>query len=334
MQLMEILKAEGKVIPRKHRGRGKDSLDKAAIEKLAVKYEDPRMIKLLEFKSRNTVVTRYFREAKTSRDTGRVHGVFSMHSVKHRWHCTDPNQQQVKRPEYLVVANEETGEERKETHGPRCAYVPDNGKVFLGFDGDGLHYRIAGCLNRDPFIINTRTRYDKTGALEHKPHIVNACALFHVEAKKAIDWMNHKASQYIFAKNLIYMLLNGGTAPALYLAAVTAGLRLNVPEVEGLMGNWLNAAHYFKDWREGLVREAQKTGKITLYDGRRRRFYNLRWKEGLWQAGPDEIKEIYNLPLIGTEVSYVNPRVEKVQDFCEDEREWEMILYDHDGFMS
>jgi len=88
------------VIPRKHRGRGKDSLDKAAIEKLAVKYEDPRMIKLLEFKSRNTVVTRYFREAKDfARHRARTWRL-QYAQREARWHCTDPNQQQVKRPEY------------------------------------------------------------------------------------------------------------------------------------------------------------------------------------------------------------------------------------------
>ena len=226
---MDLLKSEGKVISLKKKTKA-EGLDKGAIEKLAARYSDPRMLKLLEFKSRHTVVTRYFREAKTSRDTGRVHGVFSMHSAKHRWHCTDPNQQQVKRPEYLVVANEETGEERKETHGPRKAYVPDEGNVFLGFDGDGLHYRIAGCLSRDPFISETLNRYDRTGLAEHKPHIVNCSALFHVSPEQAIEWMNHKASQYTFAKNFMYMLLNGGSVPALHLAAVTAGLKLDVPE--------------------------------------------------------------------------------------------------------
>jgi len=255
-------------------------------------------------------------------------------AAMHRWNCTSPNLQQIKRPEDLVVVDTETGEEVKETHGPRCAYVADPGKAFLGFDGDGLHYRIAGCLSRDPFINETLSCYDKTGTPEHKPHIVNCAALFHVGADQAIDWMNHKASQYTFAKNFIYMLLNGGDVPALHLAAVTAGLKLDVPEVRKLMNNWLEAAHYFREWREGLVHEAERTGMVTLFDGRRRRFYGLRWKEGLWRGGSDEIKEIYNFPLIGTEVSYVNPRVEKVLDFCEgSDSRWELILYDHDGFM-
>lgn len=331
-QMIGLLKAEGKVIPRKRRG-GPESLDKGAIEKLAVQYNDPRMFRLLEFKKRDTVVVRYFKEAKTSPNTGRVHAIFSMHGAMHRWHATKPNQQQVKRPEDLVVVSEETGEERKEIHGPRCAYVPESGNVFLGFDGDGLHYRIAGCLSRDPFIIETLETYDKTGAVEHKPHIVNCAALFHVSREQAIEWMNHKASQYTFAKNFIYMLLNGGDTPALHLAAVTAGLLLDVPAVDKLKNNWLEQAHRFRDFRAALVAEAERTGKVTLDDGRRRRFYGLRWKEGKWQAGPDEIKEIYNLPLIGTEVSYVNPRVEKVLDFCERTAAWNLILYDHDGFM-
>jgi uracil-DNA glycosylase len=334
-QMISLLKGEGKVLPTKGRGaKAKVSLDKGAIEKLAVKYNDPRMFKLLEFKKRDTVVVRYYRDAKTSPKTGRVHATFSMHSAMHRWHCTKPNQQQVKRPEDLIVVDPETGEERKELHGPRLAYVPDAGKVFLGFDGDGLHYRIAGCLSKDPFINETLSRYDRTGALEHKPHIVNCMALFHVSADQAITWMHEKASQYTFAKNFIYMLLNGGTVPALHLAAVTAGLKLDVPEVKKLMDNWLEAAHYYRAWRESLLHQAETSGIVTLTDGRRRRFYNLRWKEGKWNAGPDEVKEIYNLPLIGTEVSYVNPRVEKVLDLCETTAmAWELILYDHDGFM-
>jgi len=333
-QMLSLLKAEGKVIPLTRGKKKKESLDKGAIEKLAVKYGDPRMVRLLEFKKRDTVVVRYYRDAKTSSNTGRVHATFSMHSAMHRWHCTKPNQQQVKRPEDLIVVDPESGEERKELHGPRLAYVADEDKCFLAFDGDGLHYRIAGCLSRDPFIINTLETYDRTGNLEHKPHIINTMALFHVSAEQAIDWMHHKASQYTFAKNFIYMLLNGGTVPALHLAAVTAGLILDVPEVKRLKDNWLDAAHYFKAWRERLVEEAERTGTVTLNDGRRRRFYNLRWKEGKWTAGADEIKEIYNLPLIGTEVSYVNPRVEKVLDLCETTaNQWELILYDHDGFM-
>jgi len=109
-QMLSLLKAEGKVIPLTRGKKKKESLDKGAIEKLAVKYGDPRMVRLLEFKKRDTVVVRYYRDAKTSSNTGRVHATFSMHSAMHRWHCTKPNQQQVKRPEDLIVVDPESGE--------------------------------------------------------------------------------------------------------------------------------------------------------------------------------------------------------------------------------
>lgn len=320
-QVMAILKSEGKDIPLGKKTHA-ESLDKAAIEKLAVKYADPRMVRLLEFKSMDTVLTRYFREARTSSD-GRVHANFNMHGAMHRWHSTEPNQQQVKRPEVI----------NGEVHGPRCAYVCPPGKIFLGFDADGLHYRIAGCLSGDSFINATLSKYDEEKAQEFKPHIVNGAALFHVSTAQVIEWMHAKAPQYIFCKNFIYCLENGGTAPALHLAAVTAGLKLDLPEVSQLMNNWLNAAHRYRDWREELVGEAERTGMITLFDGRRRRYYGLRWRDGKWHAGSEEIKEIYNHPLLGTEVSYVNPRVEKVVDFVEENPQWELVLYDHDGFM-
>ena len=322
LQVMKLLKDEGKEIPTSKKRKGEESFDKAAIEKLAVKYNDQRMVKLLEFKSLDKVISTYFKEARIGSD-GRVHGNFNMHAAKHRWSCTDPNQQQVKRPEII----------NGEIHGPRCAYVCPEGRVFVGFDADGLHYRIAGCLSGDSFINTTLSRYDETKAPEFKPHVVNGAALFHVEKGQVIEWMHAKAPQYVFAKNFIYMILNGGTVPALHLAAVTAGLKFDVAEVEKLMNNWLEQAWRFRDWWGALMREAQRTGMITLFDGRRRRYYGLRYKDGIWHAGHDEEKEIKNHPLIGTEVSYVNPRVEKVVDFTEENPQWELVLYDHDGFM-
>jgi hypothetical protein len=222
-------------------------------------------------------------------------------------------------------------------HGPRATVIAPPGKIFVDFDADGLHYRIAGCLSNDSFINETLTRYDKTGDEAWKPHIQNCCALFGVSTDQAIAWMNAKASQYTFAKNFIYMLLNGGEVGALHDAAVGAKLALNEKEVAILLYRWLDKANRFKVWREGLVKEAEQTGMITLPDGRRRRFYALKWKtsEKKFVVDKKTKKEIFNLPLIGTEVSFMNPRVKLVYDATsEDEsNDWVLNLYEHDGFM-
>jgi hypothetical protein len=157
-------------------------------------------------------------------------------------------------------------------------------------------------------------------------------ALFKVPVEQALAWMKAESPQYTFSKNFIYMLLNWGDTAALHQAAVAAKLDLNIREVDTLKNNWLEKAHYYREWRESLLREAAKTGCVTLNDGRRRRYYGLRWKDGKWHADRDTQKEIGNHPLIGTEVSYINPRLEKVMDFVEGS-EWQLVLLSHDGFM-
>lgn len=222
-------------------------------------------------------------------------------------------------------------------HGPRATVIAPAGKIFVDFDADGLHYRIAGCLSRDKFISDTLAKYDATQDEQWKPHIQNCSALFNVGTDQAIAWMYRKASQYTFAKNFIYMLLNGGDVGALHDAAVGAKLSLNEKEVAILLHRWLERAFMFKSWREELVREAEQTGMITLPDGRRRRFYSLKWDRAGKKFVVDKKtkKEIFNLPLIGTEVSFMNPRVLKVeQATSEDEtNDWVLNLYEHDGFM-
>ena len=353
-QMMKLLESEGKKIPlgkrRDAQHHKKKSMDKAAIKKMATTYSDQRLFKLLEFRAHDKVATTYFKEAKVSPETGRVHGVFSMHGAMHRWHCTDPNQQQVLKPQKLVITEGSAKtpvEERQrleslvagldvnleEPHGPRRAYVAGPDRVFLSFDADGLHYRIAGVLSGDPFIRETLERYDREAKPEFKPHIVNCCALFKVDTAQAIHWMHEEAPQYTFSKNFIYMILNWGDTGALYQAAVSAKLDLDIGEVGKLKDNWLTQAHYYRDWRESLIRQAESSGMVTLFDGRRRRYYGLRWKDGTWHADVDTLKEIGNHPLIGTEVSYVNPRLEKVLDYVEANPPWQLVLLSHDGFM-
>jgi hypothetical protein len=162
---------------------------------------------------------------------------------------------------------------------------------------------------------------------------VNCQALFKVDAAQALAWMKVEAPQYTFAKNFIYMILNWGDTMALAQAAVTAGLNMDVGEIDVLKNNWLEKAHYYREWRTSLLRQAETTGMVTLYDGRRRRYYGLRWKEEKWHADHDTQKEIGNHPLIGTEVSYMNPRLEKVLDFVESSESWQLDLLSHDGFM-
>ena len=345
-QMMALLTSEGKKIPysRKHK---RVSFDKAAVKNIATTYQDSRLFRLLDFRQRDKVANTYFSEAKVS-STGRVHANYHMHGAMHRWHSTDPNQQQVLKPQRIVtektppeegtrltalVAASGLSVNLSEPHGPRRAFIAGPGRTFLAFDADGLHYRIAGVLSGDSFISDTLERYDREQKPELKPHIVNCCALFKVSTDEAIQWMHEEAPQYTFSKNFIYMLLNGGDTMALLQAAVNAKLDLDFKETDYLKNNWLERAWKFRDWRSGLVRQAEATGAITLYRGRRRRYYGLRWKNGKWNAGPEEIKAIYNHPLLGTEASYINPRLSKVMDYVEEHPEWLLPLLSHDGFM-
>ena len=346
-QMMALLESEGKRIPysRKHK---RVSFDKAAVKSIATTYQDSRLFNLLEFRARDKVARSYFAEAKVSTSTGRVHAVVNMHGAMHRWHFSDPNQQQVLKPQRLIDLSRPKPEDARliatvaaaglavdltEPHGPRRAYVAEEGNNLVSFDADGLHYRIAGVLSGDSFISSTLERYDAEEKPEYKPHIVNCCALFSVDTGQALSWMDAEAPQYTFSKNFIYMLLNGGDTMALAQAAVSAKLALDYKTVDKLKNNWLEKAWRFRDWRAGLVRQAEVTGAITLYQGRRRRYYGLRWKDGKWYAGTEEIKAIYNHPLLGSEVTYVNPRLAKVMDYVEENVQWRLPLLSHDGFM-
>jgi hypothetical protein len=192
--------------------------------------------------------------------------------------------------------------------GPRATIQAPPGNYFLGFDADGIHLRIASTLSQDPFMLGALTKYDETRDPIWKPHIQNASALFQVTPEEAIEWMKHEDSKYTFAKNFIYLILNGGDVPALKNAAVSAGLAMDEKKVKKLLDSWLERAIMFKRWREGLVAQVRKTGVLVLPSGRRRRFYGAHWDKGEWKLSHDVIKEIYNLPLLGTEVDFMNPR--------------------------
>ena len=216
--------------------------------------------------------------------------------------------------------------------GPRATIQAPDGSYFLGFDADGLHLRIAATLSKDPFMLQSLVKYDETKDPFWKPHIQNASALFQVTPEEAIGWMKQEAPQYTFAKSFIYLILNGGDVPALKNAAVSAGLVMDEKKVKKLLDTWLERAIIFKKWREGLVAEVRKTGVLTLISGRRRRFYGARWDKGEWKLSYDVIKEIYNLPLLGTEVDFMNPRFRAVWDLTQG-TEWRLFYHGHDGGM-
>ena len=219
-------------------------------------------------------------------------------------------------------------------HGPRAAIVAPIDRCLVAFDADGLHYREAGFLSQDPFIQETLAKYDATKDPLWKPHVRNCAALFSITPEEAVELMDREAPQYTFAKNFIYMVLNGGDVPALANAAVSAGLELNEKEVRKLLDAWLSKARLFDNWRKGLIREAQRTGAVTLPSGRRRRFYDMRWDShaSVWVPSTDCRKEIFNFPLIGMEVDYMNPRflITWQRTVATD---WKLVHLSHDGFM-
>lgn len=228
-------------------------------------------------------------------------------------------------------------------HGPRATIIAPQGSCFLDFDADGLHLRIASCLSRDTFIGESLKKYDETGDDQYKPHIQNTSALFHVEPGEAIEWMKKKDNRYTFSKNFIYLILNGGDVPALRNAAVGAGLQMNEKEVKFLLDRWLERASGFDAWRKSLIEEAENKGYLDMPDGRRRRFYGLKKRrvakkkpdphaDRYWEADHDTVKEIYNAPLICTEVSFMNPRVYAVWQMLPGTG-YKLVLYEHDGFM-
>jgi hypothetical protein len=218
--------------------------------------------------------------------------------------------------------------------GPRATIQAPPGMFFIDFDADSLHLRIASYASQDPFMLEALVKYDETGEDYWKPHIQNTSALFHISPEEAIELMNHKAPEYTFSKNFIYMILNGGDVPALKNAAVSAGLKMNEKEVKFLLDRWLERAVKFKMWRERLVKEAKDTGCITLPSGRRRRFYGIRWdaKSNSMKINTDTLKEIYNIPLIGGEVDVMNPVLRIVWEKTIGTN-WLLFDQEHDGFM-
>ena len=99
-QMIRKLRESGIRVPLTR--EGKTSLAKGVVSKLLKKYNDPRLAQLLNYWSKSTAVSRYFKEAWISPATGRIHSVYSMHSAKHRWSCQKPNMQQTKRPEKVL----------------------------------------------------------------------------------------------------------------------------------------------------------------------------------------------------------------------------------------
>ena len=220
------------------------------------------------------------------------------------------------------------------SHGPRAAVIAPEGRCLVDFDADSLHFREAAFLSQDPFMCEAFARYDASGDPQWKPHVRNTMALFDVTVEQAIEWMNTKAPQYTFSKNFIYMYLNGGDVPALANAAVSAGLVMDEKEVGSLLKSWQRYAIIFEQWRKDLIAEACKTGSVTLPDGRRRRFYDMRWSNGQWHPSKDARKEIYNAPLIGMEVSYTNPRYRGLLDLTQNQYQaWKFVHHEHDGCM-
>lgn len=218
--------------------------------------------------------------------------------------------------------------------GPRATIQAPPGRFFIAFDADGLHLRIASTASQDPFMLTALNKYDETGDVHYKPHIQNMSALFKMDLDECIALMEVESPKYTFSKNFIYMLLNGGDVPALKNAAVSAGLNMVEKEVKYLLDSWLERANMFHKWRLELVAEAKRTGAVTMPSGRRRRFYGIRYdpRTKAMKVDKDTLKEIYNTPLICTEVDFMNPRIRLVWEMTNG-TEWKLFYHGHDGFM-
>jgi len=220
-------------------------------------------------------------------------------------------------------------------HGPRAFIVAGAGRTLLAFDADGLHYRIAAMYSRDPFINEALQKYDSTKDPTWKPHVRNCAAIFGISPQEAVVFMEKESPKYTFAKNSVYLWLNGGDVPALANAAASAGLDFDLDAIGMLLDNWVQKAKRLHDWRLGLLDEVSRTGMVVLPSGRRRRFYNLTLDKatGRWKLNHKVTKEIYNHPLLGTEVDYMTPRFVKVLAWTEENPQWLLCYHGHDGMM-
>jgi DNA polymerase-1 len=278
---------------------GQYSTDASVLEALAEKHDLPRQI--IEYRTRAKLKSTYIDALPKfiQPETGRLHTTFNQTVARTgRLSSSNPNLQN-------IPIDDEFGLRI------RSAFIADPGCQMISADYSQIELRVLAHLSQDPLLIEAFTRNEDI-------HARTALEIFGVPP----GLQNHEHRRMAKAINygVIYGLSSFG------LAGRTGTSRT---EAQRYIDTYFERYSKVKDYLDGLVEEARKTGRVRTAFGRLRPTPEIH--SGDVQARNRAEREAMNTPLQGTAADLMKLAMVKTQARLKREQtQTRMILTVHD----
>ena len=162
----------------------------------------------------------------------------------------------------------------------RKVFVPEEGYVFLDADYSQIELRVLAHMSRDEKLIDA---YRK----EEDIHRITASQVFHVPFEEVTDLQRRNAKAVNFG--IIYGISSFG---------LSQDLSISKKEAAAYMEQYFETYPKIKDFIDGLVKEAKKTGYAVTMFGRRRPIPELSSNNFMQRSFGERIA--MNSPIQGT----------------------------------
>jgi DNA polymerase I len=278
---------------------GQYSTDASVLESLAATHDLPR--KIIEYRTRAKLKSTYIDALPkyVQQGTGRLHTTFNQTVARTgRLSCTNPNLQN-------IPISDEFGLRI------RSAFVADAGCRLISADYSQIELRVLAHLSQDPRLIEAFIS-------EEDIHSRTATEIFGVPP----GLQNHEHRR--MAKAINYGVIYG--LSAFGLAERTGTSRT---EAQRYIDTYFARYSKVKEYLDGLIDEARKTGRVRTAFGRLRPTPEI--SSGDMQARNRAEREAMNTPLQGTAADLMKLAMVKTQSRLKREQlQTRMILTVHD----
>lgn len=268
-----------------------------------LRLEDPIVPAVLEYRQLTKLKSTYADGlAVYIRSDGRIHGTFNQTiTATGRISSTEPNLQNI--PIRMELGRQ-----------IRKVFVPKEGCVFLDADYSQIELRVLAHMSGDESLIQA---YNENQDI----HRITASKVFHVPVDEVTDELRRNAKAVNFG--IVYGISSFGL-----------GQDLNIPkkEAEGYIKRYFETYPKIKQFLDGLVEDAKKTGYSVTEFGRRRPVPELSSSNFMQRSFGERVA--MNAPIQGTAADIIKIAMINVEKKLEQKNmRTRIVLQVHDELL-
>jgi DNA polymerase-1 len=299
-QLGEVLFGKLGLSPPRKRGRGKTTSTAVdVLEELAAQHEAPRRV--LEYRQLAKLKSTYVDALPqlVNPATGRLHTSYNQAgTATGRLSSSNPNLQN-------IPIRTELGREI------RAAFIADPGWVLLAADYSQIELRLLAHFSEDPLLVEAFRRGDDI-------HALTAAAVFGVPDEEQTG--EHRRRAKAINYGIVYGISAFGLSQQLGVAQ---------PEADAFIQAYFRRYEGVRQYRDGLIEEARRTGIVRTLFGRMRRIPDLHSRD--YNARGFAERTAINTPLQGSAADLIKLAMIRVdRSLKEKQMASRLILQVHD----